>query len=76
MKAGSQYDNARKIFVDGNYSSICANSYVDGPSLKSSARSLAYQYANEIKSQKAREFCLTMKDSTIRKPNVDATKAG
>ena len=75
VKAGSQYDNARKIFIDGNYSSICANSYVDGPSLKSSARSLAYQYANEIKSQKAREFCLTMKDSTIRKPNVDATKA-
>lgn len=67
VKAGSSYDLARKIFLQGDYSSIA--------SMESNMRHLAYQYRNELVSTEMRKFAETMKDSLIKAPTLNAKKA-
>lgn len=72
----SQYANARNIFINHDYSNVYASEVKGAPaSLKSTKRHLAYTYANELQSAKAREFALTMKDSIITQYAVDPTRA-
>ena len=72
----SQYANARNIFINHDYSNVYASEVKGAPaSLKSTKRHLAYTYANELQSAKAREFALTMKDSIITQYAVNPAKA-
>ena len=72
----SQYANARNIFINHDYSNVYASEVKGAPaSLNSTKRHLAYTYANELQSAKAREFALTMKDSIITQYAVDPTRA-
>ena len=72
----SQYANARRIFVNHDYSTVYASEVKNAPpSLNSTKRHLAYTYANELQSPALRDFALTMKDSVITQYAVDPTKA-
>lgn len=72
----SQYANARNIFIKHDYSNVYASEVKGAPaSLNSTKRHLAYTYANELQSAKAREFALTMKDSIITQYAVNPAKA-
>ena len=76
VNPNSQYANARNIFIKHDYSNVYASEVKGAPaSLKSTKRHLAYTYANELQSQKAREFALTMKDSIITQYAVNPAKA-
>ncbi|MGM9688354.1 MAG: M60 family metallopeptidase [Alloprevotella sp.] len=74
-KPNSQYANARRIFVDHDYSTVCADYKGNTPSLKSHMRHLAYTNASELQSKSLRDFALTMKDSTITQYKTNPAKA-